>query len=85
MRKKSNKAIRIHELAIALCEKRNVWFHSHPIRLVEVVGDSRPCYLCEMDSICDEEMVELCHECNVLLKRTCILKLVTRNTTRTYP
>lgn len=85
MRKKSNKAISIHELAIALCEKRNVWFHNHTIRLVEVVGVSCSCELCEMDSICDEETVELCHECNALLNGSCILKLVTSNTTRTYP
>lgn len=76
--KTSKKAISIHKLAIALCEKRNVWFHCHTIRLVEVVGDKNPCNLCDMDSICDMEMVDLCSECYALLKRPCLLKLVTR-------
>lgn len=74
----SKKAISIHKLAIALCEKRNVWFHGHTIRLVEVVGDKCPCDLCDMDSICDMEMVDLCGECYAVLKRPCLLKLVTR-------
>lgn len=75
----SKKANSIHELAIALCEKRNVWFHCHTIRLVEVVGDTCPCDLCDMDSICDEEMVELCGECYSVLRRPCLLKLVTQH------
>lgn len=72
------KAISIHELAIALCEKRNVWFHNHTIRLVEVIGDSNPCELCDMDCLCDMEMVDLCGACYALLKRPCLLKLVTQ-------
>ena len=76
--KTSKKAISIHKLAIALCEKRYVWFHGHTIRLVEVIGDKCPCELCEMDCICDGEMVELCGECYSVLRRPCLLKLVTR-------
>lgn len=76
--KTSKKAISIHKLAIALCEKRNVWLHGHTIRLVEVTGNKCPCYLCDMDSICDSQMVELCAECSALLRRPCILKLVTQ-------
>lgn len=80
MREKTGKkANSIHELAIALCEKRNVWFHAHTIRLVELFGGDDPCFFCEMDSICDMEMVELCDECNSLLKRPCLLKLVTQH------
>lgn len=71
------KAVSIHDLAIALCEKRNVWFHNHTIRLVEVVGDSSPCELCDMDCLCDMEMLELCDQCSTLLRKQCLLKLVT--------
>lgn len=76
MKRTNSKAGSIHDLAIALCEKRNVWFHDHTIRLVEVEGDSSPCDLCEMDSICDMEMVDLCGACSALLKKGCLLKLV---------
>lgn len=70
------KAVSIHNLAIALCEKRNIWFHDHTIRLVEVEGEGNPCDLCDMDSICDMEMCDLCGECYALLRKHCILKLV---------
>lgn len=80
MRKKtSKKAISIHELAIALCEKRNVWFHNHTIRLVELFAGDDPCFFCDMDCLCDMEMVELCGECYSILRRPCLLKLVTQH------
>ena len=79
MKKTNSKTNSIHELAIALCEKRNVWFHGHTIRLVELIGDGNPCELCDMDCLCDMEMVDLCGACDALLKRPCLLKLVTQH------
>ena len=70
------KANSIHELAVALCEKRNVWFHCHTIRLVEFESDSNPCDYCTMDCLCDMEMKKLCIECSSLLRKQCMLKLV---------
>lgn len=78
MKQTKSKANSIHELAIALCEKRNVWFHGHTIRLVEVVGNGNPCELCEMDCLCDMEMTDLCGTCYALLRRECLLQLVTQ-------
>lgn len=77
MKQTKSKAVSIHELAIALCEKRNVWFHGHTIRLVEVLGNCNPCQLCEMDCLCDSEMIDLCGECEYVLHKPCLLKLVT--------
>lgn len=84
MKKTKSKAISLHDLAIALCEKRNVWFHCHTIRLVEVVGDGNPCDLCDMDCLCDMEMVDLCSECYAILRKPCILKLVEMNNKINY-
>lgn len=78
MKRKKTNTHSIHDLAIALCEKRNVWYHSHTVRLVEVEDGTDSCNLCDMDSICDDAMVYLCAACNALLKRPCILKLVTQ-------
>ena len=78
MPKNKSKATSIHELAVALCEKRNVWFKNHTIRLVTVEACDNPCYLCEMDCICDIDMIDLCAECYAMLKKQCILKLVIR-------
>lgn len=76
MKKKKSKAASIHELAIALCEKRNVWFQNHTIRLVKAEFCDNPCNLCDMDCLCDPDMQYLCSECAFLLKKHCILKLV---------
>lgn len=76
VKRKRSETPSIHDKAIALCEKRNVWFNGHTIRLVEAVKDDISCRYCEMDSLCDSEMEFLCCECEVLLRKPCILKLV---------
>lgn len=77
MKKKKSELNSIHELAIALCERRNVWFKNHTIRLVIVEHASNTCEICEMDCLCDMSMTDLCSECFALLKKPCLLKLVT--------
>ena len=79
MKKKKTKEITIHEVAIALCERRNVWFNNHTVRLVHIEYCDNPCQICEMDSICDMDMVDLCGECSAIIKKPCFLKLVTND------
>lgn len=76
MGRKKSKEVSIHELAVVLCENRNVWFHNHTVRLRIVGADDEPCYLCAMDSICDMSMVGLCSECSLLVRKPCLLELV---------
>ena len=67
----------LHEKAVRLSEGGAVWFISHRIRAVEVIGDVDPCDLCEMDCICHEEMAELCKEVDQYDGKKHCLKLVT--------
>lgn len=76
MTKKKSKKSTLHETAISLCEKRNVWFNHHTVRLVIVEYCDNPCNICEMDSICDNEMIDLCEECQAIIKKPCFLRLV---------
>lgn len=80
MAKRNNsKTPSIHDLAIALREKRNVWYHGLNIRLVEVEDGRSICQHCEMDSLCDLDMTILCSECEGLVKKPCMLKLVSKD------
>lgn len=76
VKKKRSNELSLHDLVIALCEKRNVYFHGHTLRLVELIGNGDSCELCDMDCLCDKEMVELCCACETLIKEPCCLKLV---------
>lgn len=69
----------LHQLAIALCEGRNVWFENHTIRLVPTEDDVTPCEVCEMDCLCDMDMVDLCGECTILRRKDGFLQLVTQD------
>lgn len=73
-KKKTEKTM--HDLALALCEGRNVWFNNHSIRFVTIEGEDNACLLCEMDSICNMEMVDLCGECESIKRKKGLLKLV---------
>lgn len=52
----------LHALAVKLCEGDIVQFNGHFIMAKEV--DGNPCYECQMDSICDMAMTDLCAECD---------------------
>lgn len=66
---KSNhfKAIRLLEGGIVPCS-------GHSVRVVDVVDADNACMLCDMDSACDFEMVDLCAECDSITHSQHILK-----------
>lgn len=53
----------LRTLAVRLCEGGIVQFNGHFIMAKEV-PDGNPCYECQMDSICDMAMTDLCAECD---------------------
>lgn len=53
----------LHEKAVCLCEGGSVWFLGHLVKADTVTTENCGCDVCEMDSICRSEMVELCAEC----------------------
>lgn len=66
----------IYEKAIALVEKRNVWFQGHTVRWIRVNIDGGACQVCEMDCLCRKEMADLCSECFIVAGQDGYLKLV---------
>ena len=58
-----SKQMEMHRMAVRLCEGGAVWFKGHSIRAKELHGFSDTCQECDMDSICDKEMSELCEYC----------------------
>lgn len=53
----------LHTLAVHLCEGDIVHFNGHFIMAKEVPYEN-PCNECQMDSICDMAMTDLCAECD---------------------
>lgn len=54
----------LHEKAVRLCEGGTVWVSSHMVRAKRVSDWADACNECEMDSICDHEMCEVCACCD---------------------
>lgn len=54
----------LHDLAVRLCEGGAVWFEGHSLKAVKVTGEEFPCYLCDLDSICNVRINDLCAECD---------------------
>lgn len=69
------KKMSLHEMAIRLCEGGIVEYGGYGIKAVQCDGDDNPCYLCEMDCICDLEMTDLCAECDGITRSKHFLKL----------
>lgn len=70
------KKLSVHDLAIRLCEGQRIWFCEHMLRAVGfngAFGDA--CYYCELDSICNVEISDLCAECDDITRTPHILKL----------
>lgn len=65
-----------HEKAIRLVEGGFVWQNGHYIGAQKVISENEPCFLCQMDSICDLEMCDLCGECECLSHDKYLLYLV---------
>ena len=58
------KKLTLHDKAVILCEGGAVWHEGHSLRAGVYVGEDNPCYVCEMDSLCNMSMVDLCAECD---------------------
>lgn len=68
----------LHRLAVKLCEGQAVFFKGHFIRAKAVHRSWRVCDECSMDSICDEDMGDLCFECDMTDDKTHILYLANK-------
>lgn len=65
----------LHSLAVRLVEGGTVSFEGHSIRAKVVDFGENPCMLCEMDSICNFRMVDLCAECETYGRKNYMLTL----------
>lgn len=77
MDKKVNKFIdnKLHDLAVKLCEGEVISFNTHSIKAKDFFDEDLPCYDCDMDSICDVQMSNLCAECDAYHRHNHILVL----------
>lgn len=75
---KKTKTPTLHDLAVRLCEGGQVEVQGLVIRAIDVVDGFNPCYWCEMDSLCNVTIADLCFECDVYHNHSHLLKLVTK-------
>lgn len=66
--------ISVHDKAIRLIEGGIVSCNGHSVRAIDVIDTDNPCMLCDMDSACNMDMVELCAECDSITHSKHILK-----------
>lgn len=64
----------LYAKAVRLAEGGIVDINSHFVRAIGVVCVDCPCHLCDMDSACNEDMSNLCHEVDVYTHSPHILK-----------
>ena len=65
----------IHKTAIRLLEGGREFFDGHWYKAMIVSGDIIPCEQCELDSLCNMQVVDLCGELEAITKKRCMLKL----------
>lgn len=65
---------RLHDKAVRLAEGGVVEINGHFVRAIGVVCVDCPCYLCSMDSACNDEMSDLCAEVDGYTRSNHILK-----------
>lgn len=73
--KKKQKEITLHDKAVRLCEGGVVMCMGHYVRAKAVKTEDLPCLDCKMDSICRDELCDLCVECDSLTNENHILVL----------
>lgn len=76
MKKKKN--LTVHDKAVRLAEGGIVEIAGHFVKAEDVLGDVNPCYLCNMDSICNYEMVDLCAELDGYTRSPHVLRLANK-------
>ena len=65
----------LYAKAVRLAEGGIAEINGHFVRAIGVVYEDSPCYLCDMDSICNEDMSDLCAEVDNYTRSPHILKL----------
>lgn len=65
----------IHETAIRLLEGGREFYDGHWLRAIKVSGNIMPCDHCEMDSLCNREVINLCAELDSIAGKRCMLIL----------
>lgn len=58
----------LHDLAVRLCEGGTIDFGGYALKAKDVGQEENPCYLCEMDCVCDMQLTDLCAECDGLTR-----------------
>ena len=74
----------MHDKAIRLVEGGFVWHDGHFIGAKKVVSNDTPCDICNMDSICRSEMMDICAECELIGKARYFLYLANRRSDLYY-
>lgn len=72
---KKKKEMSLHDKAVRLCEGGTVECMGHYVRAKAVKTEDLPCLDCKMDSICRDELCDLCAECDNLTNENHILVL----------
>ena len=69
----------VHDKAIRLLEGGVVEIEANWFGLTRLSDDKfvYPCLECKLDSICKQEHVEVCEECDAISSGKCCLRLVT--------
>lgn len=70
------KEMTIHDKAVRLCEGGAVWCMGHYVKAQVFQMDYLPCIDCNMMSICQDELWDLCVECDNLTNENHMLVLV---------
>lgn len=72
------KIMTVHDKAIRLLEGGVVEIEANWFRLRRLPDDKfvYPCLECKLDSICKQEHVEVCEECDAITGGKCCLRLV---------
>ena len=62
MKKKKQKELTLHEMAVRLCEGGSVLYLGHNLRAGLTCSGEFSCNVCQMDSECRGEIAYLCRE-----------------------
>ena len=71
-----NKKMNVHDKAIRLAEGGHVECDGHYVKAKRLPRDLCACCSCTMDSICGENMIELCNETDSITGCNMCLELV---------
>lgn len=69
----STKQMSLHDMAVRLCEGGVVKCSGYFIKAKDVGKEEHPCYLCSIVSACNQEICDLCFECDGLTRSGHIL------------